>query len=74
MAAGLVFVNVVFVLFVVVAIAGGLMWAVRTAHRDHIALPHLTISRAERAPTIEKPVLAPDTLAEEREPVGVVPV
>lgn len=50
MGSGLIALNVLFVLFVLLAIPGPILWAIRTAHRDHHPI---------RRPVMEPPALEP---------------
>lgn len=65
MGAGLIAINVFFVAFVLVAICGSHLWAIRTAHRDHHSVKRshhdtvdgsLAIADLEQRLAVEEPV------------------
>ena len=56
MGAGLTAMNTFFVAFVLVAIPGLLIWAIRTAHRDHHTVTQFVAAPdCEQAPVVEEP-------------------
>lgn len=56
MGAGLIAINIFFVAFVLVAIPGLLIWATRTAHRDHHPVtPSRTDLDSAQALVVEEP-------------------